>query len=454
MAAEASASEIDDLAARFRRFAEVECPGSSPLYGILAAGVAEDRELLDLAGRVRPGQPPANMLFAAVHHQLLFSDTGHELAGYYPDLAAWPAATDGAFTSFRDFCRRYEQPITDLIGRRVVSTNEVKRCACLMPAFRWIASRDGAERLHLIEVGASAGFNLLWDRYAYDYGDAGRIEAEGAPFVLRCEVRNERGFDLDRPLPVIATRRGIDPFAIDVSDREDRQWLQALIWPEHKERADRLRKLLDWMPGRRPAVIRDDGVKAIKGAIGDVDSNGLVCVFHSFVLNQFSETAGRRSMSSFDRLRPIDRWSGSAWNGTVTPTPSSLMRNAITATTRKGRYWQPVTPTVVGSTGRALEDWVMDINQPAVEKEFGPQASLTKRRLMGGVIIAVFLAFMVVIVTVLGDDPTAQSTSYFGQDDPPVNTPLLVLGLISVVAFAVTVPALIEKWVSRARKSG
>jgi len=96
----------------------------------------------------------------------------------------------------------------------------------------------------------------------------------------------------------------------------------------------------------------------------------------------------------------------------------------------------------------------MDINQPAVEKEFGPQASLTKRRLMGGVIIAVFLAFMVVIVTVLGDDPTAQSTSYFGQDDPPVNTPLLVLGLISVVAFAVTVPALIEKWVSRARKSG
>jgi len=269
----------------------VECPGSSPLYRVLAAGIAEDPYLLSLARRVRPGQPPSNMLLAAVHHELLFGDTGHELARYYPNIAVRPLAVEGAFTAFRDFCRRFEDPITDLIGRRVVSTNEVQRCACLMPAFRWVASRFAAARLHLIEVGASAGFNLLWDQYAYDYGAAGRIETETAPFVLYCDVRNHQGFGIDLSLPAIGTRMGIDPFAIDVGDPDDRQWLQALVWPEHQERAERLRSLLDWIPSRRPAVIREDGVEAIVRAIRDLGTEGLACVFHSFVLNQFSETA-------------------------------------------------------------------------------------------------------------------------------------------------------------------
>ena len=229
----------------------VECPGSSPLYRVLAAGIAEDPYLLSLARRVRPGQPPSNMLLAAVHHELLFGDTGHELARYYPNIAVRPLAVEGAFTAFRDFCRRFEDPITDL----------------------------------------SAGFNLLWDQYAYDYGAAGRIETETAPFVLYCDVRNHQGFGIDLSLPAIGTRMGIDPFAIDVGDPDDRQWLQALVWPEHQERAERLRSLLDWIPSRRPAVIREDGVEAIVRAIRDLGTEGLACVFHSFVLNQFSETA-------------------------------------------------------------------------------------------------------------------------------------------------------------------
>jgi len=191
------------------------------------------------------------MLLAAVHHELLFGDTGHELARYYPNIAVRPLAVEGAFTAFRDFCRRFEDPITDL----------------------------------------SAGFNLLWDQYAYDYGAAGRIETETAPFVLYCDVRNHQGFGIDLSLPAIGTRMGIDPFAIDVGDPDDRQWLQALVWPEHQERAERLRSLLDWIPSRRPAVIREDGVEAIVRAIRDLGTEGLACVFHSFVLNQFSETA-------------------------------------------------------------------------------------------------------------------------------------------------------------------
>ena len=49
---------------------------------------------------------------------------------------------------------------------RRVQTNEIRRCSYLMPAFRITVSIDsGGMPLGLIDVGASAGLNLLWDSY-------------------------------------------------------------------------------------------------------------------------------------------------------------------------------------------------------------------------------------------------------------------------------------------------
>ena len=42
----------------------------------------------------------------------------------------------------------------------------MQRCYALLPAF--LACADGRP-LDLIELGPSAGLNLLWDRYAYAY---------------------------------------------------------------------------------------------------------------------------------------------------------------------------------------------------------------------------------------------------------------------------------------------
>ncbi len=61
----------EPLAKIFLRFAERECRGVSPLYEALARGVAADPRLLALAARAGAGQPPPNMLFAAVHALLL-----------------------------------------------------------------------------------------------------------------------------------------------------------------------------------------------------------------------------------------------------------------------------------------------------------------------------------------------------------------------------------------------
>jgi hypothetical protein len=46
-----------------------------------------------------------------------------------------------------------------------VQQNEVRRCTLLLPAFA-LAAGTVRSPLALVEVGASAGLNLLFDRYA------------------------------------------------------------------------------------------------------------------------------------------------------------------------------------------------------------------------------------------------------------------------------------------------
>src|SRR5690349_23125809 len=53
------------IAARFRRFAEVEARGSSPLYEALALGVAADAFALKFLERLPEAKRQPNLLFAA-----------------------------------------------------------------------------------------------------------------------------------------------------------------------------------------------------------------------------------------------------------------------------------------------------------------------------------------------------------------------------------------------------
>ena len=158
------------MSAAFVRFAEYECRGVSPLYETLALGIAQDPELLALAGAARVGQQVPNLLFAAVH--LLLSGEpakGDPLARYYPDLAEPTARATDAFPAFRRFCLAHAGAIAEIIGSRSVNTNEVGRCAVLRLGYADIARILPAVPFALVEIGASAGLNLFWDNFCYEY---------------------------------------------------------------------------------------------------------------------------------------------------------------------------------------------------------------------------------------------------------------------------------------------
>jgi hypothetical protein len=117
------------VAERYRRFAQREARSRSPRYERFALGVAGDRQLLALLERLPPAKQQPNLLFAVVLY----------LGGRQPDFGA-----------FRAFVLDHADQVVAAVMARQTQTNEVGRCALLLPL---LARLPGP--LALVEVGAS-----------------------------------------------------------------------------------------------------------------------------------------------------------------------------------------------------------------------------------------------------------------------------------------------------------
>ncbi|AIF42803.1 DUF2332 domain-containing protein [Virgibacillus sp. SK37] len=274
------------LSARFQTFAE-ECKGSSKLYEVLAKEIAKDQDLLTIAAGTRDGQPVPNMLFGAVQYMLL-KNAEHELRGFYKSMVVNPRTETEAFPFFRDFCLNYKNEIRNLLKSRLVQTNEVRRCAYLYPSFCYVYEKV-KKPLALIEIGTSAGFQLLWDTYAYSYGSAAIYGNTQADIVLEAEVREGELPDFMQELPPVSKRIGLDLHVNNVQDVEDHLWLKALIWPEHVDRRELFDKVASQVQAANLQLIEGDGVALLPELVNQIPKDMVVVVFHTHVANQFSD---------------------------------------------------------------------------------------------------------------------------------------------------------------------
>ncbi|MGH2598617.1 MAG: DUF2332 domain-containing protein [Dehalococcoidia bacterium] len=294
-----TASPQDALARRFERFARLECHGSSPLYERLSLGIAADPDLLALAARARAGQPTPNLFVGAVH-ALLLGGVQHPLARFYPSLTPDPDREGDPYPSFRNFCLDHAEQIRALIATRLVQTNEVRRCALLLPAFAVVAQRTEDRPPAVVEVGASAGLNLLWDRYTYDYGDGAVAGDPFSPVRITCAVRGPHRPPVPVVMPRVVARIGIDLNPIDVRDADAVAWLRALIWPEHSERATLLAQAIAMVQAEPPSLIAGDALAVLPGVLDGVPEDAALCVVHTHTLNQFSSEAWERFTALID----------------------------------------------------------------------------------------------------------------------------------------------------------
>ncbi len=281
---------LDNIADEFRAFAESETRDSSPLYEQLSMAIAEDTEMLTLASKAQNGQPIPNMLFAAVHYLLLQSPTS-ALAAYYPSMTESTKPREACYPHFLAFCREHRDEITALLKTRRVQTNVIKRCSYLFPSFCRIYKHAQETPLSLIEIGTSAGLNLLWDNYAYSYGDGNVYGDKTSTVRINATINGEKNPEFLHTSPPIDSRMGIDLNVIDLNDSDQSLWLRALIWPEEKERIGLLAAAKKIFAKSPPRLFTGDAIDILPDVITKVPLNTALCIFHTHVANQLSREA-------------------------------------------------------------------------------------------------------------------------------------------------------------------
>jgi hypothetical protein len=242
-------------AENYRAFSR-ETRGRSPAYESLAASIAGDDLILGFLAALPPPKRQPNLLFAAARY----------LLDAPPDLAA-----------LRDLVSQHEAELAEVMLARRTQTNEPARCATLLPA---LTSLPGP--LALIEVGASAGLTLLFDRYSYNYD--GHLIAGCDPDApaLCCAIRGP--VPMPARLPEIAWRAGLDLNPLDVTRDDDVRWLSCLLWPGESGREARLAAAIASARRDPPPLYRGDLRTDLPALAARAPADATLVIYHSAVL--------------------------------------------------------------------------------------------------------------------------------------------------------------------------
>jgi hypothetical protein len=286
-----SVSDVRSCAELFAEFARTATP-RAPLYAAMAEGIARDAELAALLLHAPPRQRQPVLFFAAVHHLLLLGRDDLGLAAHYATLTAAPDHAD-PLPALRRFCARHHDELAALLATRSTQTNEIGRCCLLLPAFGLLAAEVGA--LAHLDVGTSAGLNLLLDRYAYVYEPGGSVGGPSS-VTLTCGTRGAP--PLPASMPLIAERRGLDRCPVDPGDAQQARWLEACVWPDQADRFERLRAALAMARTAALEVVTGDAVADTAALVRAAGAHPVVT--NTWVLNYLSADERRAYLEALD----------------------------------------------------------------------------------------------------------------------------------------------------------
>jgi len=229
----------DPLTSVFRTQIQICAAFGSKFYAALMGRAVADLDD-ELRSLFAPWDGLALEPLTAAAVALRFLGALHDLAlsGDDPALtAAFPPTSDadGAWAAARVAIRRDPDRFHRFMAHEP-QTNEVRRSACLLPGFLTIAAETGLP-LACLELGASAGLNQLWSRYAYDFGEAGHWGDPASPLLLDSAWT---GALPPWGAPVhVASTAACDRKPIDLSDPAQLRRLKSYLWPDQTERIER-----------------------------------------------------------------------------------------------------------------------------------------------------------------------------------------------------------------------
>lgn len=229
----------DTLAERFRTHAR----GDHSLYGFAMRGMADDWEAGGVVREICAGwedAPPGSVvqlrLLAGVF-RIVLRRQAPELVPYYESMGG-TAGPEGVWPVMRAVMGSHVAELKDALTV-APQTNEVGRSAALLVGLFEAVRRSGLTRIRLFEPGASAGLNLLVDKFRFatptwQYGPA------DSPLVLRNGIEGP----VSPQRFSVVSRRGCDLEPVDAATAGGRLRLTSFVWPFHVDRHERLRAAL------------------------------------------------------------------------------------------------------------------------------------------------------------------------------------------------------------------
>lgn len=237
-----------------------------------------------------PGDPAADALalrLAGGLHALVLSAADQELVAVYPPNVVADAILAGALSAA---IRRNDAFLASFLASPP-QTNETARAAMLLPGFLAIA-RETRLPLALTEIGSSAGLNLFFDRFRYDYdghdwGPAGS-EARLSPAVRGAAPPLEG--DLR-----IAGRAGSDIAPVDLLDPASRLRLRSYVWADQTARLDRLDAAIVIAADEALTLEAEDAADFVRARLARRVPGQAFVLFHS-IMWQYMPAASKRGV--------------------------------------------------------------------------------------------------------------------------------------------------------------
>jgi hypothetical protein len=172
--------------------------------------------------------------------------------------------------------------LREWVATERVQTNEPRRCWWLVPCFLEVARRTGVDVFDCVEIGCSAGLNLLWDRYAYRY--TGGSWAASNKLLLAGEERRV----VPRPLlelsPVVRSRVGVDLAPPDPRTEEGVRLLKSFVWADQGQRLADLDAAIEVWRRDPPEIVVGDLVDELPALLARRRDDAVLLVWETAVL--------------------------------------------------------------------------------------------------------------------------------------------------------------------------
>ena len=237
-----------------------------------------------------PRADAVSLRLAGALHAAALSGRDAALAAEYPaQRPAWDAGA--VWRAAHAFLDRERAWTSDFL-RSAPQTNETRRSIALLAGFLELAARFDRV-FDMLEIGASAGLNLCWDRFAY--------RTESWTWGGSSPVRIDTAWTGPPPplhvAPRVRSRAACDLEPLDLRRPEERLRLRAYIWADQTDRLARFDAAAALALELGVRVERADAASWLEERLVRRADDALTVVYHS-VFYQYPPRAIRERIAA------------------------------------------------------------------------------------------------------------------------------------------------------------